>query len=362
MVYLIVIAVVLIGVIYNGRMAKSLRLFWLIVIWLVQTLITGLRYRVGMDTLNYMESFNSFPLIQNFTLHDIFYFRYEPLYLLLNIYCKSYLGGFWWVQLICSGLTNACILIFLNKYCKNPFVGVLIYLYIAWLYFSTEIMRESIAIGIFLLNYKNLKNGSWFRYYAISFISIGFHYSAIITWFFPFVKYIRFNRLFVLLIIGSMLITPVVDSLNSMVNLGTISDRMNFYLDGNNLNFNYRIGLIIQNLLPGAFAYYLLNKKQCSIPFQQFFLLQVLFCFGAFAIPVVFQRFINYTQLFTIVMMSYAFWNRNISYHSKCILFAIIFISQSQYYYISKNRWIPYVSILNPYKVPAREYMWEHQF
>lgn len=359
--YLIIVAISLIGLSYYSRMARSLRIFWIFVLWFVSTLIIGLRYRVGIDTLNYMETFSIIPTLDNFSWNDFSRFRYEPLYTGLNIICKTLFGEFWSLQIICAAITNGCIFLFLKRYCENPYIAILIYLYVAFLYFSTEILRESIAIGIFLLNYQNLERKKWLRYYLISFLSIGFHYSAILTWFIPLANYLRLNFAYLVVLCSMVLIKPLFESMLQLQIL-TIIDRMELYIGGNALNMNYRLLLIIQNVIPGTFAYYFLRKKRQSIPFRNLFLLQVLFCAGSFAIPVVFQRFINYTQLFVIVLLSYTFWNKVITKKAKIFLIGIILLSQLPYYYSSSSMWIPYVSIIEPYKVPDREDMWLHQF
>lgn len=342
-------------------MTYSLKVFWLIIICLYLSILMGLRYRVGLDTMAYMSSYDIIPNLGHY-IDNGTEIRYEPLFLLINILCKSSGAGFWMVQIVCATITNTFIFIFLYRYCNNVFVGILIYLYVAFLYFNTEIMRESVAISIFLLNYQNIEKKNFIKYYLLSFLSIGFHFSAIIIWIFPFIQKLRVNLIYILICIGMILITPLVESLNNILAIASISDRMDFYIGGNGLNMNFRLGLLIQNVLPGIVAYTILKIKKRPISFNYCFLLQILFAMGAFAIPIVFQRFINYTQLFTIVMLSNGLSSYKLSLSAKTFITCVIIGSQILYYSGMSNCWIPYVSILNPSKIQIREYMWLHQF
>ena len=358
--YIIASFIIIWGSIYNGKLNHQSKKLYLIFIWLVMTLLMGVRYRVGIDTMNYMSTYQSIPTFKDFGIYDFHYFRYEPLFLIINIFCKSFFGDFWTVQLICAGISNGLIIIFLNRYCKNPFLGTLLYFYISYLYFSTEIMRESIAIGIFLLNYRNIEKNNYIKYYLFSFLSIGFHYSAIITWLIPLTIFLKFNLIFMLMIGGMFSITPFVSSFNEMLSIASISDRVELYIEGNNLNLNFRLGLLLQNMIPGAFACILLHWNKQQIQFKHMFLLQILFCAGAFAIPIIFQRFINYTQLFAIVLMSSALCNKKVSSILRKVLFVVVIVSQLHYYSEMFRRWYPYVSIFNPHTIQERELMWSH--
>ena len=57
--YAFAIILVFIGIRFNSRMAKSLRITYLATICLYVILLMGFRYRVGIDTLNYMDGYLS---------------------------------------------------------------------------------------------------------------------------------------------------------------------------------------------------------------------------------------------------------------------------------------------------------------
>lgn len=362
--YIIALIFILIGAISNKRLSKDTRRFLLGAIAVYLVLLMGFRYRVGLDTINYMSNYKAMPTLSQILSIDYTKFRYEPGFVFINSLGRFFKTDFWLVQLILAAITNFSITIFLYRYCKNPFVGLLLYAYIAFLYFSAEIIRESAAIGIFLLNYENLKNKRWTRYYLVAILSISLHYSAILTLAMPFLGHLKFNKWYIALCICAIVATPFIQSVNEILNFSSITDRINYYMDGNGLNINFRIGLLLQNVVPASFCLLALKKyKQKPIPFfRSMTLLQFLFVAGSFAIPIIFQRFINYTQIFTVVLMANTLSDGKIKQPVRLLAVLVIMFSQSLYLKHMYRSWIPYVSVFNPVKIEAREQLYKHEF
>ncbi|MDE6297894.1 MAG: EpsG family protein, partial [Muribaculaceae bacterium] len=260
------------------------------------------------------------------------------------------------VQLIMNTIMTVCVSIFLYQNCKNVFVGMFFFLIIQWLYFSTEVMRESVAIGIFLLNFKNIEKKRWIRYYLFSILSLSFHYSAILIWFIPFAKYLRVNWLYIIGCIGMLSVTPLVENLNNMIHLGVVSSKISTYVNQADVGtIFWRIGEFIKTGIPALLClvlYYFARKKNIL---QPYILLQFMFCCGAFAIPIIFQRFTNYTTLFVTVALANYVTDKKIAFPLRATLIGVICITQSYYYYSMVHTWIPYESIFDPVKVPKRE-------
>ena len=126
--YAFAIILVFIGIRFNSRMAKSLRITYLATICLYVILLMGFRYRVGIDTLNYMDGYLSVTTtLDDFWNLDFTQTRYEPGYLFLAACCRSISNDFFILQLACAFILNSCVFIFLYRYCYNPFVGVIVY-------------------------------------------------------------------------------------------------------------------------------------------------------------------------------------------------------------------------------------------
>lgn len=354
--YLFPVILALIGIGMNTRFSPAARKVYLLVILSYMVVLMGIRYRVGMDTIGYMKTFkDSFPLDKIFTV-KVFTQRHEPGYLLLCAICKLFSKEFWPVQLIMNLITCGGIFIFLYRNCRNVFMGIFLFLILQWLYFSTEIMRESAAISIFLVNYRNMLEKRWLRYYLFSLLSISFHYSAILIWFLPLARFLKPNIFFFIFCIGILGITPLVEQFNKLLALGIISEKISIYIkEVDNVNMNWRISEMIKTGFPAILTFILYKYSHLKSRFQPFILLQIIFCCGAFAIPVIFQRFTNYTTLFVIAALANYLFIQYVNPILRITVIGVICLSQSIYYASLYPAWYPYVSINNPITIQERE-------
>lgn len=355
--YLIPVVLTIIGIILNSRLkqpAPKIVLMCVILIYII--LLMGFRYRVGMDTIGYITRFKKVALLDNLTYADFFEGEHEPGYVLLSSIVKTLTGEFWPVQLISNAIMSICIFIFLYRKCTNVFVGIFFFLVLQWLYFSTEIIRQSIAIGIFLVNYRNAEKKRWFWYYFFSLFSIAFHYSAILTWVLPFVRFLKPNLTYIILCIAMIGITPLLETLNKLLFLGVMTEKVSVYIkDVDTVNMNWRIAEFIKSGLPAVLALVMYHISKKDMKNRQFVLLQVLFCCGAFAVPVIFQRFTNYTTLFIAVALANYVSDSRVKSLARMFVVGFVCLSQSLYYTSMYPTWFPYESIFDPVKNERRE-------
>ena len=360
--YLFLLLLIVLFINLKKRMSKGVCILCLSILYIYITLLFGLRFRVGIDTINYMSHFDELPSISSFFDIDWAENKMEPGFLLLLILCKSIIKDFWFAQLIIAALTNACILIFIYRHCKNPFIGVMVYYFLAMFYFSTEILRESLAIGIFLLNFSNFEKSNWKKFYLLCFLSLIFHYSSIITLLFPLVRFLKINFLYITSCVLFILIAPLFDVINSILTITTIASRVNSYiLQAEVVNLNFRLFFLIQLMPPAICIIYLSYKKDKNNVLIKFILLHILFCCGVFAIPIIFSRFTNYTLPFVIVCVANLLCKYSLKKTMRVLLFTITLSSQLMYYSHHYYRWIPYISIFNPIKIDIRESSWWYE-
>lgn len=364
MVYLIAFIAAVIGAWLNSRMTPVMRKSFLIILCVYVILVVGFRYKVGIDTLLYMNNYRYIPGVEDFFLNRTASItRFEPGFLFLCCVCKSFGAEFWVVQMVVATIANTCIFIFIYRNCTNPFWGLLFYFFLQFLYFNTEIMRESLALSIFLLNYRNLKENRLLLYYLLCPLSIIFHYSAIIILFFPFARWLKLNFVFIILCICFLAITPLVENLNALLNIAAISGRVTQYVEGaEDLNFNWRLAELVKAAFPAIFALICYRICKAEIPNRQMLLLQILFCMGAFAIPIIFSRFTNYTALFVTVACANLMSLPSAKRWLKALFVAGIILTQSFSYYSMYDRWFPYVSIFYPEPHPVRGQLYRHHF
>lgn len=362
-VYLIAFILPILGIIFNNRLTPWARRLYVGMIFTYLIIILGMRYRVGVDTITYMNTFQHLPTLDRFSGLDFTRFRYEPGYLFLSSLVRTFTDQFWVMQTVVAIIVNGCIFIFLRRYCRNIFVGIIIFFILQWFYFSMEIMRESIALSIFLLNYKNIQEKRWGRYYLYTLLSVAFHYSAAITWFIPFARILKPNIYYLGFCIGAIVVAPIMESLNEMLSFLSFASRIDAYVEGaDKLNIFWKLQTLVQTGFPAfaaLVAYKIVKKK---FPMQEMLLLQILLCMAAFAIPIIFSRFTNYTSMFVTVALANILCDEEFKRNYKIILVSSIILSQSFYYYSMYPRWVPYISILDPRQINEREQIWKHDF
>jgi hypothetical protein len=358
--YLILIILTVLGIVSYKRLPNKQATVYFVFLCLYMILLIGLRYRVGIDTINYMISYQNVPSWKNFGKIDFSQSRFEPGYMFICTLCKSITPDFWLLQMVMACITGLGVFTFIYRYCQNPFIGLFVYIILAWLYFSTEIMRESASISLFLLNFENLKKKRWVRFYLFSVFSIVFHYSAVIIWLFPLVERLKkVNVWYIVVLLGFLAITPLIESLNGLFVLATVNKRISQYVESAEiLNMNWRIASFIKSGVVPIIILFLLSRSHLTDKFKPFLMLHLLFCAGAFSIPIIFSRFTNYTCLFVIVIVANILVSKKVGTFNRHILFCVLLLSQTWYYYKMYPGWIPYVSVFEPEKVKDRELMW----
>lgn len=155
------------------------------IVWLLFVLVAGLRYRVGGDSLYYQDIYPSLPSFGELKNYGLYENGYGPLWYLFCAATKAIDSRFVVMQIVHALIINTAMVYFFNKYSKHLFACLLVYYVFYYLYFNMEILRESLAIAVFLPNMKNLVNKRWTRYVLGSIVSLGFHLSAIVLFILP---------------------------------------------------------------------------------------------------------------------------------------------------------------------------------
>lgn len=217
MIYLIPFFFILLGVLfYDTQLNKGSGRILYIFSFLSFVVLSGLRYKVGGDTLEYFRSFDTqIPKLQNLTLNVFVELRYEPLWIIFNSVCKSIVDDFSFLQFVHAFFVNYVLFRFFKNYTTYKFTAILVYFLFYYLYLNFEILRESIAICLFLLAYPFLEKKENIKYFLLIGCACMFHISAIILFILPFFKINELNRkvlikmvLFVLLAFIFLQIAP----------------------------------------------------------------------------------------------------------------------------------------------------------
>lgn len=374
MIYAIVLAyLILLTVIYDVKSQKIGRNLNYFISFLILFAIVAFRYRIGGDTLNYINSFEyRTPLLSQLD------FRYvsarQPLSLLIFSTIKTIFNDFIVLQIIASLFVNSVVFWFISKNTKYAFTGVLLYAVCFYMRLNCEIMRESFAICFFLLGYRFLINRSYIKYYIFAFLAFMCHASAIFLFVLPFfISNVRwFWKVLAIAVLGvavTVILPPYIQALLRMY--------FEMYEEYDSTIFG-KLSLILFNVVIPAFFYFI-GRKYTSTSLRVGLMIYI-GCGIASLFFYILYRFNNYTTIIYIVYMAsmlgemYHQGHNNLTVELKTFAYAIVFcfvFAQSYFSDVSNYvghparwyvRWYPYYSIFNPQVDPDREVFIVQQF
>lgn len=349
------------------------------IVWLLFVFVAGLRYRVGGDSLYYQDIYPSLPSFGELKNYGLYENGYGPLWYLFCATTKAIDNRFVVMQIVHALIINTAMICFFNKYSRHLFACLLVYYVFYYLYFNMEILRESLAIAVFLFNMKNLINRKWGRYMLGSLVSLGFHLSAIVLFFLPILmkmlqkKHIKLALTILIVSIAGLLfiLQNMADDLEFLPLI--LLTKMHSYgtREVNNING------IINDLMP-FFAYWLIyiihgrliigqQAEQCTdLLFKAFLLFAFL---GGFNEGIF--RFTNYLTPLAIaysvdVVYTVAKEKRKqLNLLVSCLAFLLLFAHKSYYYYKDTSGladhtrryelWYPYESVFTQKEHYGRE-------
>lgn len=188
-VYLFLFIVVLAGVaICRPQWSKSFNWYYIAEL-IIMICIVGFRYRIGGDSIRYEDGYDSIPEIQELFKNKYWWldFEYQPLWIIFASICKTITPNFIFLQVIQATFVNCVFFYYAHKMCRYKFGFVILYFFYNYIYFSCEILRESIAVAIFIIGFKYLVSKSYIKYYFVCIMAFLFHMSAVILFIFPLI-------------------------------------------------------------------------------------------------------------------------------------------------------------------------------
>ncbi len=336
--------------------------YGLLFLFVYLILLIGLRYKVGGDTINYMGDYDwRVPLSQyKLSFND----KFQPGYIILCSLGKSISPDFYVFQLIHSALLNTLLFLFIKNNTKYVYTSLGIIFLTCYFYFSTEILRESIAVLIFSLNYKNLINRRWLSYYTGVLLCFMFHLSAIFLVIIPFLRWIRFNAVFIFLVFIELLL--VLNFRNLLINISSILsiDLINSYIDETSHGLLADLMNLLRSfIIPTTFALMIKKGLKRKMPFENMIAIFSLIGLLGFFNPIIFGRLTNYFILFfslsiATIIVDLLRSKRYIIRNYATIIIIIIAISYGSSYIMYKRYtlWYPYCSIFSAKHI-EREYL-----
>lgn len=371
--FAILFFLIVLAVIYDFGGATFGRGFWYFVVFLILVLLSGLRYRVGGDTLLYIVRHERMPDLNQLINRNFAFPKLQPLWLVFSAVAKSISKEFYVLQFMHAIFINFFIFHFIKKFTKHTFLGILLYYIGYYFYFNFEILRESMAIVVFLYALSFLINKKWVPYFICAIITFQFHFSGIVLFIIPLLMKIKvsFLRATFLFFIG-VILNSVFASLVFKVNLlGGFMSNAKSYADYTPSLIGFVSLYLLYIIYPYIIKY--LAEKNIKRDIKLFPFLNIYLLIGAStAIFFIFFRFLNYlTPIFFIVVaeLIMGVYQNQVDTYKKYIVSAFILIfttviSLSPYFedtsdIVANSRWYhhwyPYTTIFNKQEYPKRE-------
>lgn len=173
-----------------------LNLFIITVIFIMILILSGGReIYIGTDTYNYHKIFE----IINFHDYPPEEITWEPLYVYLNKSIYFFNGDAYLLIFVSAFISIGLVFYFIIKESKNKYLSIILYICIFGYLFTFNVVRQSIAVGFFLIAMYNLNNNNKY-FYIYSIIAFLFHYSVIVVILIYFIFSLINRKIFILTI------------------------------------------------------------------------------------------------------------------------------------------------------------------
>lgn len=310
LIYILLLSVLIIAAIsLNIHSKRRNEKLFLIFSFLLFTLIAALRSEnIGVDTLQFTSFYKSLTLINEFPIFSNY--RYEYGFTFLCWLLSRISDSPQLLLLVTSVFINVVVARFIYKNSKNVYLSTILYLTCNYYFQYMNIMRQAIAIAFVLLAYENLKEKKYFNYVIFTLLGCLFHFSAILSFLFIFLKKIKLNRKVIFITIISIILAFAYGN-NFFAFLASISPRLNGYLGSQYDVTNYFGALILMvvQLVIFLTGIILLRKNKSKISRNNNIgnligIIAIATIFSTLTIKVnIFNRFTPYFSIFNIIWL-----------------------------------------------------------
>lgn len=386
-VYLIVLAFL-----YDFCGYRKRRKLHLLISLCMLVLVAGLRYRIGSDTVVYMDDFKYYPVLSGLQWNDFTDTRHDPLWILLNVCCKTLCNDFTIVQCVVSLVHISLMTKFWKKVCPSFLFSVLLFYYMfEYLKMNMEVMREAIALPLVLIALLALSERRGWKAVLLVITAAMFHrWSAVVfVLFWCFYRLFTFSRSVAMCIVTFFMLMAVAERnwIYSLTENLTQFDSpytrsIAFYSTTEKYMMQDLNWKGILSLFGSAVAYLLMNAS-CRGDYGKYLRIDVrifesVILFSIILINLkysfqIFYRFYDYFQTFTSLLAiiwfarltnkTYAYRKRLVLYVF-CMVIPVFYTVKSLTVYFADNPtdskrlsiYYPYYSVLDPKEDRKREF------
>lgn len=319
MTYLIVFLVLAFGVFFfelnTFNKIKKFSRIYIIFSYVILVLVAGLRFRIAPDSVAYAYFFDvEIRYLQDYSIAYISESRFLPLWLLICSISK-HLGGYFVFQFLTASFCLFSVFVFIKRYSLYPIASTLFFYVFFYHYFTMEILREAVAISLFLLSVV-LYNKSKVFAFILCLMAMLIHQFAFILIFLYLVILLKLNRFtlilsFLVLILIFVVVSEPLLQLQKLLAFLAYIDLSHYELFGELSLLGY-INYLIKIFIPIAvMSLFFKRFNHLSESDKSFFFLMILFyssmlAIRVFSLPFV-ERLVNYSSVFVIVLLSSLF-------------------------------------------------------
>lgn len=294
------------------KQRKATKLFFYLS-FLILVVFAGIRFDTGWDYPGYQFYYDKVPslgnLLEDYEEFDSIYF--EPGFKLLMSALKSLGIEFQGLIFIVNLMTTSLFFIFIKR--TGKFIGyenimVLLYFSTVFLYTNFSVLRQGLAIGIWLLAI-NYLNKNYLKYILLVFLGCLFHYSIGLFLFLPIIIYLRpkvslFLFFMVLSIFIYILNIKWLQTISPLLLPEFASGKLNHYLEierfgsSRSLGFGFVEKLVIMSSL----IYFYFYKLKDSVILNNFYPYLIVY----FLYFICYMLFFEATVVYDRVRLSFA--------------------------------------------------------
>ena len=368
MIYLFVIILLLcLSLRYDINGKTKYRNEWYFVFLVVFILIAGLRWRVMVDTPNYIYAFyHRYPPLEKFSFVD-YPIGKDPFYVLINSLVLSLGGRFYVVQLIEATVVNVLVFNYIKRHSSYLFTCLFFYAIICYMGYSMETMRASFSVVICLYANDYILDMKWVKGYMLLLLALMFHAQTIVMFILPLLFFLRFNKMGIIVLLGAFIVGYFIHALlGDYLNLLELSDEIenkaDRYMQSEKFgaqagNLNYFIVKILPTLMYSVIS--LIYIKRTSphnklLKLEPFIMLGMFFVIMRMNIEIAY-RYVSYFSIHIVLFYSYLFVNvaknikkysRGLAYMRAIVIFIPLFFLNGYMKYLRAYTFLPYSSVI----------------
>jgi hypothetical protein len=229
-------------------------------------LFFGFRGFILTDWIIYYPYFNDLEWYQVLYYFDPHKDGYEPGFALLCMLCKSVYPDYFFMQIIVTLITAFALYKFFKHYTDNIPLGLMLFVVFEGIFIATNLVRNSIAISLFLIALPYLEERKPIQYFLLCLLATSFHLSALIYFPLYFFFHFRLNKwvylaIFIAANIAFLSHISIVVSLFNMLGLDeSMAEKVRVYTEEHTTSKKiFSIGYL-ERLMTGTLIFLYYNK------------------------------------------------------------------------------------------------------